>query len=184
MGLWGQLIWVFFPIPILSLFLLSVPYPPALEKLGANIVHRIFFTRINIGPLRIQLLWFFFLTSAIIFANAVNVLQQEHACKTCTYPEEITWYKRAMKFRKERNFWLSLFNVALWYLVFVVYNLKKKILKLQEQIKEIKVMHSSVLEQVASAGDAKKEETEVKKDFAETETTENVEEEKESKKDK
>jgi len=137
MGVWGQLIWVFFPIPILSLFLLSVSYPQSLEKVGTNIVHKIFFTKINLGPLRVQLLWLFFFCSVVIFANTVRMLQVASMCETCVYAGEVTWYKRAMKFRKERNFWLSLFNMVLWYLVYVVYGLKKKILKLKEHIKEI-----------------------------------------------
>uniref|UniRef100_A0A7S4T419 BAP29/BAP31 transmembrane domain-containing protein n=1 Tax=Ditylum brightwellii TaxID=49249 RepID=A0A7S4T419_9STRA len=170
MGLWAQLIWVFFPIPILSLFLLSASYPPALERLGANIVHRIFFTRINVGPLRIQLLWLFFSISVLIFINTLRILQYETQCKTCVHPGEISWYRKAMKFRKERNFWLSLFNVALWYLVLVVYNLKKKILKLKEQINELKALQSSAEEATeAKKDEAKKEdetegEDETKKD--------------------
>jgi hypothetical protein len=42
------------------------------------------------------------------------------------------WYRRASRYRAERNFWLSLFTLALWLLVYDIYSLKRQIVGLRE----------------------------------------------------
>eukprot|EP00566_Odontella_aurita_P029785 CAMPEP_0113543644 /NCGR_PEP_ID=MMETSP0015_2-20120614/10269_1 /TAXON_ID=2838 /ORGANISM="Odontella" /LENGTH=76 /DNA_ID=CAMNT_0000443819 /DNA_START=578 /DNA_END=808 /DNA_ORIENTATION=+ /assembly_acc=CAM_ASM_000160 len=42
-----------------------------------------------------------------------------------------------MKFRAERNFWLSLFNVILWMLVWVIHHDRMQILKLKDRLSEL-----------------------------------------------
>lgn len=130
---WGNLIWIFFPIPFLSLVLLSIPGPRRLEKLGWKLVEKIFFTRIRAGPIRIHLLWLFFLMSIGIFANSMHRLKQNGVCTTCKFHAETIWYTKALKFRAERNFWLSLFTCFLWLLVWEIYKLKTFIIQLKEQ---------------------------------------------------
>jgi hypothetical protein len=44
---------------------------------------------------------------------------------------ETMWYRRASRYRAERNFWLSLFTLVLWLLVFKIYSLKQTIVKLK-----------------------------------------------------
>lgn len=138
MAFWNQLIWIFFPIPIFSLVLLSIPGPAKLEKIGTNIVHYIFFSRISFGSFHIRLLEFFSLLSLLIFASCIHQLHmKEIVCATCRYEAETYWYKKAMKFRAQRNFWLSLFNVFLWILVWRIHNLKGFIIKRKDRIREL-----------------------------------------------
>lgn len=143
---WGNLIWVFFPIPFLSLVLLSIPGPRFLEKFGSKVVEKIFFTRIHAGPIRIHLLWLFFLASIGIFANSIHRLKLNGVCTTCKFHAETIWYTKALKFRAERNFWLSLFTCFLWILVWEVYKLKTLIIKLREQNLELKNELAIVIE--------------------------------------
>ena len=47
------------------------------------------------------------------------------------------WYRRASRYRAERNFWLSLFTLVLWLLVYNIYALKEKIIKLRGDLETI-----------------------------------------------
>jgi len=42
------------------------------------------------------------------------------------------WYRRASRYRAERNFWLSLFTLVLWLLVYKIYSLNDQIMKLRQ----------------------------------------------------
>uniref|UniRef100_A0A6U1T5K6 BAP29/BAP31 transmembrane domain-containing protein n=1 Tax=Trieres chinensis TaxID=1514140 RepID=A0A6U1T5K6_TRICV len=138
MGAWNQLIWIFFPIPIFCLALLSLTWPKTLQKFGADLVGKIFFTRFRAGPVSVQPLWLFFGLSLFIFVNVARSLHSGPAhCKTCQYHAETMWYTKAMKWREERNFWLSLFNVILWYMVWTVHRMRRKILELKDRVSEL-----------------------------------------------
>jgi len=45
---------------------------------------------------------------------------------------ETMWYRRASRYRAERNFWLSLFTLVLWLLVYKIYSLNDQIMKLKQ----------------------------------------------------
>jgi len=78
--------------------------------------------------------------SLLIFANTVqkiNVGIDGFHCQSCRYETEIYWYKKAMKFRTERNFWLALFNVILWYLVARIHQLKGTVIRMKDTIREL-----------------------------------------------
>ena len=47
------------------------------------------------------------------------------------------WYRRATRYRAERNFWLSLFTLVLWLLVLNIYSLKQQIVKLRGELEAI-----------------------------------------------
>ena len=63
------------------------------------------------------------------------------------------WYRRATRYRAERNFWLSLFTLVLWLLVLNIYSLKQQIVKLRGE-----------LEAIASDGYSKQKNERSKKD--------------------
>jgi hypothetical protein len=46
------------------------------------------------------------------------------------------WYRKASRYRAERNFWLSLFTFVLWLLVYKIYSLKELIVKLKANMHE------------------------------------------------
>jgi len=143
---WGQLIWFFFPIPIISLVLLSIPGPQGLARFGTNLVRRLFFAKIAIGPhIHFRLLWFFTVTSMIVFMNACQKLSIGGVCTgpLCKMHSESIWYEKAIKLRAERNFWLALFNLFLWFLVWRVYTLKKCVLDLRDKVTLIEVQLKS-----------------------------------------
>ena len=149
MGAWKLLIWTFFPIPLFCLALMSLTWPPRLEERGTALVGKIFLTKIPAGPrgLYVRVLWLFSAISIMVFIGSVQYLNNIDSvtCPTCKYHGENLWYGRAMRFRAERNFWLSLFNAILWFLVSTVYRLRRKTIKLRARVAE--------LEEVVMAGD-------------------------------
>ena len=149
---WAHLIWIFFPIPFLCLILLSIPGPRRIEKFGTRAVEKIFFTTIHAGPIQIHLLWLFFLASVCIFASSVQKLRVNGVCTTCKFQSEAIWYTKALKYRAERNFWLSLFTSFLWILVWKIYSLKNFILNLKEKTAELE---SKLALEVGQKGDKK-----------------------------
>mmetsp|Transcript_21331 Transcript_21331/g.20494 ORF Transcript_21331/g.20494 Transcript_21331/m.20494 type:complete len:155 (-) Transcript_21331:3-467(-) len=151
---WAHLIMIFFPIPLFCLFILAFPLPKKLERMGTAAVSKIFFTKIHLGFFRIQLLWLFFGMSCFIFANSVFVVVQK---QEVTATGDNLWYRKAQRFRAERNFWLSLFNVFLWLIVFEIHCLKKLVVQLKSQAGEMKkVIESVATEKLKDEGAKKK----------------------------
>lgn len=72
---WGHMIWVFLPLPLISLLLLTI-LP---QSFGTRLVQKIFFTRISIGPWHTRLVWVFVGASLIIFSMAARTIQMGFA---------------------------------------------------------------------------------------------------------
>jgi len=151
---WGHMIWIFFPIPLLCLILLLlVPSYPKLERFGTNAVGRIFFTRVSVGAFYIRLVYVFIGASLLIFGVASRNIQHGFGSahvpcsgNSCPFHTgETMWYRRASRFRAERNFWLSLFTLVLWILVYNIYMLKLQIVQLRGDLGS---MRTEVLEAV------------------------------------
>ncbi|KAL9178818.1 hypothetical protein ACHAXT_003949 [Thalassiosira profunda] len=142
---WGHMIWIFFPIPLFCLILLSVPIQ-SVEKFGTKLVGKIFFTQVSVGAVCVRLVYVFIATSLLIFGVASRTIQagfgSAHVpCSGTSCPfhsGETMWYRRASRYRAERNFWLSLFTLVLWMLVLNIYALKTRVVKLQGQLEAIR----------------------------------------------
>eukprot|EP00571_Detonula_confervacea_P014638 CAMPEP_0172309280 /NCGR_PEP_ID=MMETSP1058-20130122/9623_1 /TAXON_ID=83371 /ORGANISM="Detonula confervacea, Strain CCMP 353" /LENGTH=164 /DNA_ID=CAMNT_0013021877 /DNA_START=143 /DNA_END=637 /DNA_ORIENTATION=+ len=143
---WGHVIWIFFPIPVFCLVLLSLPSYRKIEKLGTKFVGRIFFTRVSVGTFFIRLVYVFIGASLLIFVVASRSIQMGFGsvhvpCSgtSCSFHSgETMWYRRASRYRAERNFWLSLFTLVLWLLVYNIYSLKEQIVKLRGDLETIR----------------------------------------------
>ena len=72
---WGHVIWIFFPIPFFCFLLLSVPLGRRIEKFGTNVVGKIFFTRVSVGPFHVRLVNVFLGASLLIFGVACRSIQ-------------------------------------------------------------------------------------------------------------
>jgi len=70
---WGHMIWIFFPIPVFCLLLLSLPFQKV-EKVGTAIVGKIFFTRVSVGVAFIRLVYVFIGASVLIFGMAARTV--------------------------------------------------------------------------------------------------------------
>lgn len=135
------MIWVFFPIPIVSILLLSFSKPRFLERFGFSIVRRIFFLKLSFGPLKLDTIWFFIFASVVIFAATVQKLHHIE-CKgsngeivSCSNMQP--YYMKSMKLRAQRNFWLALFNFFLWIVVWRIFCLKREVLNLKAKLESV-----------------------------------------------
>eukprot|EP00970_Alexandrium_tamarense_P010332 scaffold2071_cov190-Alexandrium_tamarense.AAC.24 len=159
---YSHMIWIFFPIPVFCLVLLAMPWPPKVEKVCTDLVGSIFFTRVSVGVLYIRLVWVFVGASMLLLSIATRTLRygfgSAHVpCSGTSCPfhtGETMWYRRASRYRAERNFWLSLFTIVLWLLVYKIYALKKKIMMLREDISTIR---NDGYKQTHSSSDKKKD---------------------------
>lgn len=130
-----------------------MPSYPKIERFGTNVVGRIFFTRVSVGTFYIRLVYVFIGASLLIFGVASRNIQMGFgsAHVPCSgnhcpfHTGETMWYRRASRFRAERNFWLSLNTLVLWLLVANIYMLKEKIVKLRG---DLEIMRSEVLDAV------------------------------------
>lgn len=120
--------------------------------MGTQAVGSIFFTRIHLGFLRVRLIWLFFTVSVLIFAHTILLVSKK---QESAVSGDNLWYRKAQKFRAERNFWLSLFNVSLWLIVYDVYCLKRLVVRLKTQVSEEKMKVKQLEE---ASADAKNEE--------------------------
>lgn len=130
-----------------------------IEQWGTDIVGQIFFTPISFGPVCIQLITFFSCASLFICCLATRSVMFHYSSTTsnmnntttmdippcttttttgggimtsCNYHSgETYWYRKATRYRAERNFWLSLFTLVLWLLVYLIYTLKREIVHLR-----------------------------------------------------
>lgn len=143
---WGHVIWIFFPIPLLCLLLLSMPTHRG-EKFGTKLVDKIFFTKVSIGPVYIGLVHVFIIASLFIFCIACRSIKMGFGsahvpCSGSSCPfhtGETMWYRLASRYRAERNWWLSLFTLVLWLLVYRLYKMKEVIIKLREDLETITI---------------------------------------------
>jgi hypothetical protein len=84
---WGHMIWIFFPIPVFCLILLSL-IPPRrfgnsylapryrkVERMATDLVGRIFFTPVSVGPVSVRLVYVFVFASLAIFFIAARTIQ-------------------------------------------------------------------------------------------------------------
>lgn len=143
---WGHMIWIFFPIPAMALLLLSVPSVKKIDRFGTRLVEKMFFIELSVGPFNFYLIWFFVWASFLILMIAwrsvhIGFVTAQAPCTApvCSFHNgETMWYRKASRFRAERNWWLSLFTFSLWVLVYKVYSLKKRILTLKEDMETIR----------------------------------------------
>ena len=129
MGSWNIAVNALFPLPLLVLFLLSIPLPTFLSKTGIRtgllkILDSVIFIRIY-GDVTVysfatglSTILFFLTTHEVFHASqkqraAVHVIEREQF--------------KCVRWRLERNFWISLLSVILWVILYRVRALIKEI---------------------------------------------------------
>jgi len=139
---WGHMIWIYMPLPLVCLLLLALPLPQSLERLGTRAVGSLFFSRVSIGPMEVALVHLFIFTSFLICMMATRTINagfgNAHVpCGSGSCPfhsGETLFYRRAARYRAERNFWLSLFTFVLWLLVYKIHALKEQVVQLKSDV--------------------------------------------------
>lgn len=118
-GGWLVAVYVLFPIPLILLTLLSIPMPSALQ------------TRVRSGILKVTDSVLFFklgggVTVYTVLTAVSLLLFLLTSYETMRYTEKLARSlgekeersSRALKWRSERNFWISFFSLTLWLLLY------------------------------------------------------------------
>ena len=141
------------PLPLLCLLLLALPLPRGLERLGTRAVGSIFFSRVAIGPIHFALVHLFIFTSFLICMMATRTISAGFASanvpcsgSACPYHSgETMFFRKAARYRAERNFWLSLFTFVLWLLVYKIHALKEQVVRLKADIANLQAAANDAL---------------------------------------
>ena len=129
MGSWNIAVNALFPIPLVVLFLLSIPLPTFLSKTGIRsfllkVLDSIIFIRIY-GDVTV----YSFATglSTVLFGiTAHEVFHAHQKQKGAIHVLEREQFK-CIRWRMERNFWISLLSLALWIILYRMRALIKEI---------------------------------------------------------
>lgn len=120
MGSWNIAVNLLFPLPLLVLFLLSIPLPAFLSKTGLRgyilkILDAIIFIKIYSG---VTVYAFATTISAILFAVTTHeVYLASHKQRSALHVTEREQFK-CIRWRLERNFWISLLSLTLWIILY------------------------------------------------------------------
>lgn len=133
-GGWFIAVHILFPIPFLLLFLLSIPLPSSIRTRVRDAILRfvdlvLFFPlmgSITVYSVLTSISTFLFLLTSWETTNYGRKMREAAAGK-----DEKNY--RALKWRSERNFWISLFSLTLWLLLARVRSLMIEVQKKQRQ---------------------------------------------------
>ena len=124
MQLWLFLVYFLFPIPLLSILLLSLPFPAKVRIFIMGILDHIIFLRINSF---ITLYHFATGLSIFLFFKLLSDTTKYHShvgvIGTVTGLSE----SKCLRWRAERNFWISAFSMTLWLILYKFRSLVKQI---------------------------------------------------------
>jgi hypothetical protein len=136
-GNWSYLVYALLPVPLLCLLLLCLPLPDSVSKYVSKyilkLVDAILFTNIfgkfNLYQVCTVISSLLFLLSCFEVVNAGNRLDSSRN-------EMKEDRLKCLKWRSERNFWISLMCAVLWLVLFRVDKMAKQILFLKGEIRE------------------------------------------------
>mmetsp|Transcript_47415 Transcript_47415/g.90536 ORF Transcript_47415/g.90536 Transcript_47415/m.90536 type:complete len:146 (+) Transcript_47415:132-569(+) len=129
MGAWDIVVYGMLPVPIFLCALVAAPLPRKSSKICCQLADNIIGFRIADTPvikflIAASFALFIVMTIAISKPLLVNKLGDANS--------ELN--ARARRWRTERNFWITSFIMAMWIMLFVTYKLRKRILKLEQQV--------------------------------------------------
>ena len=129
MGSWNIAVNLLFPLPLLVLFLLSIPLPGFLSRTGLRgyllkILDAVIFIKIYSG---VTVYAFATTISTILFAVTTHeVYLASHKQRNAIHVTEREQFK-CVRWRLERNFWISLLSLTLWVILYRFRTLIKEI---------------------------------------------------------
>jgi hypothetical protein len=132
MGSWSLAVNILFPFPFLALVLLSLPLPAfasPLKKFIIKVIDKVLFTKIFLSFNLYQLA---ILLSTILFGLSLNETVNISAKlkKSDVYRGEAL---NCLRFRFERNFWISLFSLVLWLILYEVQSLSIELQRFRDE---------------------------------------------------
>eukprot|EP00743_Colponemidia_sp_Colp-15_P012387 GILK01014074.1.p1 GENE.GILK01014074.1~~GILK01014074.1.p1 ORF type:complete len:203 (-),score=24.58 GILK01014074.1:126-734(-) len=111
---WSIVVWYFLPIPLVLIFLLSIPLPLAVKKR----VVRISSMSVWIGPIHFTILSFIMTLLMPVWFTEVNQLYQiNNKLVDPNAPLDVQQAHIMKRWRTERNFYITSFCMVAWFLL-------------------------------------------------------------------
>jgi Bap31/Bap29 transmembrane region len=132
MGSWHIAVNLLLPLPLLVLLLLSIPLPTFLSKTGIRgfalkIVDAVIFIKIYGGVTVYALATA--ISTGLFLITAHEVYHANHKQRSAIHVTEKEQFK-CIRWRLERNFWISLLSLILWV---VLYRFRTLIKEIEEE---------------------------------------------------
>ena len=127
MKYWLILVILLLPLPVVSLFVLSIPLPKSLRfirKLIIKLLDRILFLELSNGSTNWLTLYHVGLgLSSLLFFISLTDLSKEKDSESSghNYPPRSSWglsEEKCIRWRNERNAWISGYSLTLWLLLY------------------------------------------------------------------
>lgn len=123
MGAWLIVVQFLLPIPFIILLFLTLPFPYYIRSFILKICDSLIFFRIWGGITVYQvLLGISMILFAVSSADAVRGRSQEKTIDNIAFSDRV----RCLRWRSERNFWITLLSLVLWVILFRVRALIKE----------------------------------------------------------
>jgi len=140
MSTWLFLVYFLFPIPFFCLMLLCLPLPDFLIRLRQMIIiftSKVLFSNIlggvNLYRISVLISSLLFLISSYEQTKASSKLSKSQSSVNLDLKEDRL---RGLKWRAERNFWISFMSLVLWLILYRVHAMVVHIDNLKKEIKE------------------------------------------------
>ena len=140
MSTWLFLVYFLFPIPFFCLMLLCLPLPDVLMRLRQMIIiftSKVLFSNIlggvNLYRISVLISSLLFLISSYEQTKASSKLSNSQSLVSLDLKEDRL---RGLKWRAERNFWISFMSLVLWLILYRVHAMVVHIDNLKKEIKE------------------------------------------------
>eukprot|EP01033_Poteriospumella_lacustris_P002312 gene2312-gene2539 len=127
MSSWIVAVYFLFPLPLLYLVIVSLPLPQSIHvpirQFSTKVLHKILFSKIA-GPLSLYTIAV--LVSTLLFVeSALSATRANQSYDAARHGLKEDIY-RGLKWRAERNFWISSLSLVVWIILFRVSALIKE----------------------------------------------------------
>lgn len=131
MGGWNLFVYLMFPFPLVSLLLLAIPLPYRIKLFTMNSLSSLLFKKIlfifNFYQLSVLINIYMLSISIHSLVNIHQKIQQQLILSSSLELKGLKW-------RYERNFWISFFSLFCWILLYYFYYLIKNYEKIKKLI--------------------------------------------------
>mmetsp|Transcript_12444 Transcript_12444/g.17081 ORF Transcript_12444/g.17081 Transcript_12444/m.17081 type:complete len:134 (+) Transcript_12444:61-462(+) len=131
MGAWAIVVNILFPIPLVFLMILCMPLPTFIRKWASSFMDKFLFVKIG----SISIYQIATGLSILLFLLSCYETSNSFAKESEKFSFALTDKTVCMRWRNERNFWISFMSLVLWLILYRVHWMSKMLTTLQAERK-------------------------------------------------
>ena len=139
---WEFFLWTCLPLPAALLALLTMPGASLVRAGVLRATSGILGARVQVGTSNVKLLYVFVFVVGIVFLACTSTCLRLNAERATVDSAALSTNQRtamlARQWRADRNWWISLFALTLWYLLARVFAMGTKLARLEKAEKDEK----------------------------------------------